>query len=301
MDNQYNNVNSQSNGSGGYNQRHDLNGHSMTDNHGSSGHHRHHDLESQPIHSNAHHGDPGNLAGATVDDINRATHQQTDSPFAYGMDDLHTHDNKHHSSSSMSPGSGQFIGNSTVRTCPSHDLYQVESDESTQKARPTRHPITSSTDHHIPGYQYSNMSPIDRHIPENHLSNMSPTEDPHLPGGHQSSNTTSTSHPISGNNETSLLIKAEHLENRDGVSSISSTPSEYGSSDSNISPRQKPPVADKNAFIESNHTKKNWQHSMSPADRAKKLGAEMEEVLQTHKSPERKFLKIGENKEYKLD
>ncbi|KAI7870497.1 uncharacterized protein EV154DRAFT_392216, partial [Mucor mucedo] len=86
---------------------------------------------------------------------------------------------------------------------------------------------------------------------------------------------------------------------------VSSTPSEYGSSSDNMSPRtassQDMPVADKNAFIESNATKKHWQHSMSPAARAKELGAEMQQVLQTRKSPERKSLKIGEKKEYKLD
>lgn len=185
------------------------------------------------------------MAGATVEDINRSTHQQTDPPFHVesGMNSYHSQDN--HRLSNMTNQSGQHLDSNTTGFNPVQDI--------------------------------------------NHSENMTPT-----------------SHPVSSNNNTSLWTKqSEHVKDKDGISSVSSTPSEYGSSDDNISHRtdnsRDIPVADKNAFIQSNDTKKHWQHSMSPAARAKELGVEMDHVIHGRKSTENKSLKIGETKEYKLD
>ncbi|KAI9261946.1 hypothetical protein EDC94DRAFT_500051, partial [Helicostylum pulchrum] len=90
---------------------------------------------------------------------------------------------------------------------------------------------------------------------------------------------------------------------------ISSTPSEYGSSDDNTSPRtsnakRAPLTADKNAFIQSNDTKKHWQNNMSPADRSKELAKEMDSIIKDRRrssDDQDKSLKIGEKKEFKLD
>lgn len=79
---------------------------------------------------------------------------------------------------------------------------------------------------------------------------------------------------------------------------ISSTRSEYGSSDDHSSTHTQRPVADKDAFIQPGETQQHWQHKMTPADRAKELEAEMKE---TYKSSEEKKLKIGGQKEFKLD
>lgn len=326
--------------------------HSHLQNQGSSHHNPIHDKVAGMGHHDQSHnqlGNTNNLAGATVEDINRATHQQTDPPFVPGMSDFQTQGNSQHLSNSVPSASGQFIGNTTTRTYPAHDLYQAGSYDSSPKTRPTSHPVLGNNDYsqnmastsqpisenitrspvdrNFPGNHSSNTSPTDRNFPSSHSSNMSPTEH-HLPGHHSSdmsrtdhqmpghhshtpgrysADMTPTSHPIpSNNNNTSILNRqSEHLRGKDGTSAVSSTPSEYGSSEDNMSPRtassQDMPVADKNAFIETNTTKKHWQHSMSPAARAKELGAEMHHVLQSRKSPKRKSLKIGEKKEYKLD
>jgi hypothetical protein len=81
---------------------------------------------------------------------------------------------------------------------------------------------------------------------------------------------------------------------------ISSTRSEYGSSDGNSSMHSERPVADKDAFIQPEETKQHWQHNMTPAQRAKQLEAEMKKS-HTGGSSEEKKLKIGEQKEFKLD
>ncbi|KAG2231418.1 hypothetical protein INT48_003656 [Thamnidium elegans] len=126
----------------------------------------------------------------------------------------------------------------------------------------------------------------------------------------RSTNLTQTSNPVPGhhNNNTSISAK-NHLNNKDGLSAISSTPSEYGSSDDNTSPRtsntkRAPLTADKNAFIQSNDTKKHWQNNMSPADRSKELAKEMDSIIKDRRrssDDHDKSLKIGEKKEFKLD
>jgi hypothetical protein len=97
------------------------------------------------------------------------------------------------------------------------------------------------------------------------------------------------------------MKKPETVTNdKETMSAISSTRSEYGSSDGNSSTHSQRPVADKDAFIQSGDTRQHWQYNMTPAERAKQLAAEMNE---THRrsSAEEKKLKIGGQKELKLN
>lgn len=93
---------------------------------------------------------------------------------------------------------------------------------------------------------------------------------------------TQTSHPVEGASNNNANVMMKNPGNNTGASAVSSTPSEYGSDDSNSrrssgsSPR---PVADKNAFIKSNEVDKHWQNNMTPAERAKQLGEEMDQTL----------------------
>lgn len=99
-------------------------------------------------------------------------------------------------------------------------------------------------------------------------------------------------------------------EQKDSISAVSSTPSEYGSENtSHRSPHanqsSERPVADRDAFIQSNEVNQQWQTKMSPAERAKQLAAEMDQNIDRRRSSGgsigEKILKIGGKKEYKLD
>ncbi|KAI8641656.1 hypothetical protein BD408DRAFT_417705 [Parasitella parasitica] len=99
-------------------------------------------------------------------------------------------------------------------------------------------------------------------------------------------------------------------EQKDRSSAISSTPSEYGSDDtSNRSPHagqsNERPVADKDAFIQSDLGQQHWQSRISPAERAKELAAEMNQNVDRRRSSTSsigdKILKLGGKKEYKLN
>jgi hypothetical protein len=120
------------------------------------------------------------------------------------------------------------------------------------------------------------------------------------------SNMTQTSHTTTSghNNNTRLRTKDPEI-----ISAVSSTPSEYGSSDgSHRSPHAAGslgrPVADKNAFIQYD-TRRHWQNTMTPAERAKRLAEEMDRNLDERRRSSAddagKSLKIGGVKDIKLD
>ncbi|KAI9365326.1 hypothetical protein BD770DRAFT_378289 [Pilaira anomala] len=131
-------------------------------------------------------------------------------------------------------------------------------------------------------------------------------EDIHRSSGN---NLTQTSNPTQGlrNNNTNLTHKNNLEDSKGSVSAISSTPSEYGSSDDNNSRtshnNRAPLTADKNAFVEPKDTKKHWQTKMSPSERAKELVKEMDDKIKHRGTTDEKekSLKIGESKEIKLD
>ncbi|KAI9483132.1 MAG: hypothetical protein EXX96DRAFT_556989, partial [Benjaminiella poitrasii] len=94
------------------------------------------------------------------------------------------------------------------------------------------------------------------------------------------------------------------------TSTMSSTRSEYGSSDE--SSRRSPhasqssqrPVADKDAFIQPD-SQRQWQSSISPAQRAKELASEMKQNIEERRrssvnSGDEKILRIGGNKEFRI-
>ncbi|CAO0789628.1 unnamed protein product [Mucor circinelloides] len=101
----------------------------------------------------------------------------------------------------------------------------------------------------------------------------------------------------------------QQQQQRDTISAVSSTPSEYGSDDtSHRSPHanqssSERPVADRDAFIQADQNQ--WQNKMSPAERAKQLAAEMDQNIDRRRTSTGsigdKILKIGGKKEYKLD
>lgn len=146
-----------------------------------------------------------------------------------------------------------------------------------------------------------------QHAQQQNLSGAHPATVDDL---NRSGSLTQTSNPVEGthNNNANLMMKSPG--NNTGISAVSSTRSEYGSDDnssrrsSGSSPR---PVADKNAFIKNGEVDKHWQNNMTPAERAKQLGEEMDRTLKERRksnsssdSQHNKTVKIGGKKELNL-
>lgn len=150
----------------------------------------------------------------------------------------------------------------------------------------------------------------------NRIENATQTSHPLNTGNgviaNKTQRTTQTSHSQSGghHNGTSLWMKKPENTSNSNQSAVSSSTSEYGSSSSDGS-HQYPhygklgrPVADKNAFIQSDSSSRHWQNTMTPAERAKQLAEEMDQALNERRrssSDASKSLKIGGAKDIKLD